>query len=177
MGLLPVHRRVWAKQGERPIVPVCPAYKWLYGFSFVRPQTGETYWLLMPSVSILLMPSVSIEVMNIALAEFARDMNPEGEKQIILLLDRAGFHTGKGLEVPQGIELFYLPPWTPELQPAERLWPLLREAIANKVWTTLCALEDAVEKRCQWFSKNRKKVQAHVGFQWICKMEKQYESH
>ena len=169
MGLLPVHRRVWAKRGERPIVPVCPAYKWLYGFSFVRPQTGETYWLLMPSVS--------IEVMNIALAEFARDMNPEGEKQIILLLDRAGFHTGKGLEVPQGIELFYLPPYTPELQPAERLWSLLREAIANKVWTTLCALEDAVEKRCQWFSKNRKTVQAHVGFQWICKMEKQYESH
>ena len=96
-------------------------------------------------------------------------MNSEGKKQIILLLDRAGFHTSKGLEVPQGIELFYLPPYTPELQPAERLWPLLREAIANKVWTTLSALENAVEKRYQWLSKNRKKVQAHVGFQWICK--------
>ena len=169
LGLLPVHRRVWAKQGERPIAPVCPAYKWFYGLGFVRPQTGETYWKL-------LMPSVSVEVMNLALAEFARDVNPEAKKQIILLLDRAGFHRGKDLEVPQGIELFYLPPYTPELQPAERLWPLLREVVVNKVFTTLSALEDAVVKRCQWFSENRKKVQAHVGFQWICKIEKQYES-
>ena len=143
---------------------MCPAYKWLYGFGFVRPQTGETYSLLMPSVS--------VEVMNLALAEFARDVNPEGKKQIILLLDRAGFHTGKDLEVPEGIELFYLPPYTPELQPAERLWPLLREVVVNKVFTTLSALEEAVVKRCQWFSENTKKVQAHVGFQWIFKMEK-----
>ena len=158
MGLLPVHRRVWAKRGERPIAPVCPAYKWLYGFGFLRPQTGETYWLLMPSVS--------VEVMNLALAEFARDVNPEGKKQIILLLDRAGFHTGKDLEVPEGIELFYLPPYTPELQPAERLWPLLREV--NKVFTTLSALEEAVVKRCQWFSENTKFLQSDLKKPNLC---------
>ena len=168
LGLFPVHRRVWAKQGERPIAPVCPAYNWLYGFGFVRPQTGVTYWLLMPSVS--------VEVMNLALAEFARNVNQDGKKQIILLLDRAGFHTGKGLEVLQGIELFYLPPYTPELQPAERLGSQLREVVVNKVWTTLSALEDVLVKRCRWFSENRKMVQAHVGFQWICKIEKQYNS-
>ena len=67
----------------REDVSVCPAYKWLYGFGFVRPQTGETYWLLMPSVS--------VEVMNLALAEFSRDVDPDGKKQIILLLDRAVF--------------------------------------------------------------------------------------
>jgi len=77
---------------------VCPVYKWLYSFGFVHPQTGETYWLLMPSVS--------VEVLNLALSEFSRDVNPEGKKQIILLLDRAGFHTGKGLEVPKGLSYF-----------------------------------------------------------------------
>ena len=167
MGLLPVHRRVWAKRGERPIASVCPVYKWLYSFGFVHPQTGETYWLLMPSVS--------VEVLNLALSEFSRDVNPEGKKQLILLLDRACFHTGKGLEVPQGIELFYLPPYTPELQPAERLWSLLREVVVNKVFTKLSALEEVVMKRCQWFTRNREKVRAHVGFEWICKIEKQYE--
>ena len=89
LGLLPVHRRVWAKKGVRPTAPVCPAYKWLYGFGFVRPQTGETDWLLMPTVS--------VEVMNLALAEFARDVNPEAKKQIVLLVDRAGFHTSKAV--------------------------------------------------------------------------------
>ena len=73
-----------------------------------------------------------------------------GKKQIILLLDRAGFHTGKGLEVPQGIELFYLLPYTPELQTtAERLWSLLREVIVNKVFTTLSALEEVLVERCR----------------------------
>ena len=79
------------------------------------------------------MPTVSIEVMNLALAEFARDVNPEAKKQIVLLVDRAGFHTSKAVRVPAGIELFYLPPYSPEGQPAERLWPLLREVIANRV--------------------------------------------
>ena len=104
------------------------------------------------------------------------ELRLKGKKQIILLLDRAGFHTGKDLEVPQGIELFYLPPYTPELQPAEQLWPLLREVVVNKVWTTLAALEEEVVKRCQWFSKNWDIARAHVGFQWICEIEKQYES-
>lgn len=121
------------------------------------------------------MPSVSVEVMNLALTEFARDVNPDGKKQIIILLDRADFYTGKDFEVPQGIELYYLPPYTPELQPAERLWSLLREAVVHKVWPTLSALEDVLVKRCRWFSENREKEQAHVGFQWICKIEKQYD--
>ena len=127
---------------RRATAPVCPAYKWLYGFGFVRPQTGETYWLLMPTVS--------VEVMNLALAEFARDVNPEAKKQIVLLVDRAGFHTSKAVQVPAGIELFYLPPYSPELQPAERLWPLLREVIANRVLKTLSSLEKVLVNRCQW---------------------------
>ena len=32
------------RRRKRPTAPVCPAYEWLYGFGFVRPQTGETYW-------------------------------------------------------------------------------------------------------------------------------------
>ena len=79
LGLLPVHRRVWAKRGERPI---CVRHIIWFRFSPLRPM----------------MPSVSVEVMNLALAD---DVNPEGKKQIILLLDRAGFHTGKDLEVPE----------------------------------------------------------------------------
>ncbi len=85
------------------------------------------------------MPTVSIEVMNLALAEFARDVNPEAKKQIVLLVDRAGFHTSKAVRVPAGIE----------------------KVLVN---------------RCQWFSKNWDIVQPHVGFQWICEIEKQYES-
>ena len=48
----------------------------------------------------------------------------------------AGWHISGDLVVPPGIELAFLPPYTPELQPAEHLWPLADEAVANKHFAT-----------------------------------------
>ncbi len=79
------------------------------------------------------------------------------------------------LVVPDGIELVYLPPYTPELQPAERIWPLLRESVANRVFKTLDALEEVLVRRCRWLLQNWEVVQQHVGFEWICKTEKQHQ--
>ena len=107
--------------------------------------------------------------MNLALAEFARDVNPEAKKQIVLLVDRAGFHISKAVQVPAGIELFYLPPYSPELQPAERLWPLLREVIANRVLKTLSSLEKVLVNRCQWFSKTGTLCRHKSGFNGFVK--------
>ena len=75
--------------------------------------------------------------------------------------------------MPAGVELFYLPPYSPELQPAERLWLLVREVVANRVWKTLSDLEEVLLKRCRWFSRNWEIVQAHTGFEWICQIDKQ----
>ena len=121
------------------------------------------------------MPTVSIRVMNIALSEFAKAVNPGNKKRILLLVDRAGFHTGKALVIPDGIEFVYLPPYTPELEPAARIWPLLRESVANRVFKTLDALEAVLVRRCRWLLQNWEVVQQHVGFEWICKTEKQHQ--
>lgn len=52
-------------------------------------------------------------------------------KRILLVLDQADWHRGHELKIPEGIDLLDLPAYSPELQPAERLWPLVDEAIAN----------------------------------------------
>ena len=49
---------------------------------------------------------------------------------MLLVLDGARWHTSKSLKIPEGIHLEFLPPYSPELQPAERLWPLTNEPIA-----------------------------------------------
>ena len=85
------------------------------------------------------------------------------------LVRSGGFSHRYGFRSARGIELCYLLPYTPELQPAERLWPLLREAIANKVCPTLSALEEVLVNRCQWLSKNKEKVQALVDFSGYAK--------
>src|SRR3712207_2972558 len=68
---------------------------------------------------------------------------------IVLGLDNAGWHTAPNLAVPDGIRLVYLPPYSPELQPAEHLWPALDEPLANQSFETLADLERVVANRCR----------------------------
>jgi|GEM_PF-5184185 len=51
--------------------------------------------------------------------KFLRDGD---DKQILLVIDGAGWHRSEQVVVPNGIHLLLLPPYSPELQPAERLW-------------------------------------------------------
>jgi len=61
---------------------------------------------------------------------------------------KAGWHTGGEVEVPEGVHLEFLPSGSPELQPAERLWPLANEALANRLFEELEELEEALADRC-----------------------------
>ena len=117
------------------------------------------------------MPSANIPVMEQALKEFADYHNPRNNKIIILLIDRAGWHMSEQLSVPNGIELYPLPPYTPELQPAEAINPLLKESIANRSFADLDALEEKLIDRCNWLINNPKVVKGAVGFDWICQIE------
>jgi hypothetical protein len=140
LGLKPVIRRVWSPVGRRPIVRVKRGYEWSYLYGFVRPTTGEVYWLILPTVN--------KELFSMALGEFAKEMGVGKDKHIILVLDQAGWHTSGEIEVPEGIHLEFLPTGSPELQPAERLWPLTNEAISNCLFEEIEQMEEALVKRC-----------------------------
>ena len=43
-------------------------------------------------------------------------------------MDQAGWHTNYELEIPEGIHIILMLSHSPELQPAERLWPVTNEA-------------------------------------------------
>ena len=68
----------------------------------------------------------------IALTEFAHAIGAGRGQQILLVLDSAGWHVSPQVQAPAGIHLHFLPPYSPELQPAQRLWPLTHEALANR---------------------------------------------
>lgn len=70
-------------------------------------------------------------------------------KHILLAVDGAGWHTSSDLKLPLGLHLTFLPPYSPELQPAERLWTLVDEPIANQYFETLDDLEEVLFHRCQ----------------------------
>ena len=81
-------------------------------------------------------------------------------------LNRAGWHTSKDLKLPEGLHLTLLPSHSPELQPAERLWPLVDEPIANQSFETLDDLEDVLFERCQSLLQQQDLIQGLTGFHW-----------
>ena len=96
------------------------------------------------------------------LALFARETGAGRDRIIVLVLDSAGWHTAPNLAVPDGIRLVYLPPYSPELQPAEHLWPVLDEPLANKDFETLADLEHVVAERCRVLNNNQLKPDTNV---------------
>ena len=85
-------------------------------------------------------------------------------------MERAGWHISKDLELPSGLHLTFLPSHSPELQPAERLWTLVDEPIANRTFETLDELEDILFHRCQFLLQQQHLIQGLTGFHWWIKI-------
>lgn len=68
--------------------------------------------------------------------------------------------------MPEGIRLVYLPPYSPELQPAETLWVHVDEPIANRHFETLDDLDAALATRCVALANDRDLIQGQAGFHW-----------
>jgi transposase len=158
IGLKPILRRVWRKKGQRPIVTVQPRYKWTYLYGFVCPQSGQSFWMLLPRVA--------VAIWTLVLAEFAAAVGAGPNKRIVLVVDQAGWHCSDDVVIPQGVHLVFQPPYSPELQPAERLWSLSDEALVNERFTDLEALIDAQAERCRRLCEQPEIIRAHTHFHW-----------
>lgn len=104
--------------------------------------------------------------MSVALAEFTRDEGITVQRRAVLVLDGAGWHRARELVVPDGIDLVFLPPASPELQPVERGWPLLDEVVAHRVFADLDELETTLVARCRTLRADRRTVKAHTPCWW-----------
>jgi transposase len=82
----------------------------------------------------LLSPSVNTEYMNHHLRFISEQV--DSNVHIVLVVDNAGWHSAKSLRIPQNITLFYLPAYSPELNPVERLWSYLKSHfLSNRAYS------------------------------------------
>lgn len=114
----------------------------MYAYAAVCPETGES--------AALLLPEANAEAMKLFLGELSRQAGPE--RHVVLVLDGAGYHRSEGLlEGIDNISLLLLPPYSPELNPVERLWNWLKSRVlANCVHQSL---EDLVERTCELWQR------------------------
>lgn len=152
-------KRLWALRGKRPVVAQRRKYQWLYAYIFVEPQTGQSEFLLLPSVN--------VQLMQLALKEFSRAIDPEGKQLIVLLLDQAGWHTSRKLKVPNNIFLLPFPAYTPELSPAEPMVTKLKTPIANKTLEKIQEVEELITKECLRLKNHPQEVRSLTLFPWI----------
>jgi hypothetical protein len=156
-GLLGSPRRCWAPRGTRPTVGARLERKYLYAFAAVSPHDG-----VMDS---LVLPWVNAETMSLFLAEVARRHLDEF---VLMVMDQAGWHLAGELGVPDNMRLFFLPPYSPELNPAEHLWESLREdCFANTVFVDLDAVVQTLADGLSALEDDPRRTQRMTGFEWI----------
>lgn len=158
LGLKPIVRVMWAPRGRRPVARVRIRYQWLYVVGFVCPESGETsFWLV---------PALSTEIFQLLLDAFAQEQGVGPKKRILLVLDQAGWHLSGRLVLPEGLTLVPLPPYSPELQPAEHLWPLIDEPVVNRLVGSLEELEEILGARICVLAERTEQIRASTLFHW-----------
>ena len=156
-GLLGTPRRCWAPRGSRPIVGARLERKYIYAFAAVSPHDG-----VMDS---LVLPWVNAETMSMFLSEAAQR---HADDFIVMAMDQAGWHIAGDLTVPENMRVVLLPPYSPELNPAEHIWEQLREdCFANTVFADLDAVEGTLSAALRTIESNTSKTQKLTGFDWI----------
>jgi len=83
----------------------------------------------------------------------------------IMVLDNGAFHKAKSLKIPHNICLIFLPPYSPELNPAEKIWARFKRDFSNRLFKSLDELDKYV---CQLSnSLEESKVKSICRFRYI----------
>ena len=113
-------------KGVKPVCLFQQVFKSLYLFGAFSPITGNHFELEMPHCN--------TDTFQVFLNEFSRQSVDEFK---IILLDNGAFHKGQTLKVPENIALLFIPPYSPELNPAEKIWWKMKRAFSGKLHKTL----------------------------------------
>ena len=128
-----------------------------YAYAAVSPHDGV--------LDTLVLPEVNTEAMSLFLAEVSARHAAEF---IVMVLDGAGWHKAKHLPVPANIRLVRLPPWSPQLNPAEHVWGEWREKyFANRWFETMDQLDQQLVTGLATLEADAPRIASLTGFDWI----------
>lgn len=137
MGQKGTLTRTWAQKGTRPRLKRQQQFEYAYIFGAVCPARDLAVGLIMPTAN--------TDVMLIHLEHIAASI--PNERHAVIVLDRATWHTTKQLKQFKNISLLHLPPASPELNPTEQIWQVLRdEKLSNRSFD---GYEDIVWSSCE----------------------------
>jgi transposase len=141
LGLLPVVRRRITARGVQPVATVTYQFDNFYLYGAVEPTTGASFFLELPYLN----SRAFQRWLDDFAATFPDSLN-------MLVLDNGAGHKAKAIRWPANVVPVFLPPYSPELNPIERLWRDLKDKLADVPAKTLAALSDAMCAIIQHYS-------------------------
>ena len=149
--------RVWVRKGTRARIPCDHRYGYVYLFSAACPETGAVVGHACPKAN--------TEEMSRHLRDIGEQV-PDG-KPALVVLDGAGWHRSKELNIPANVSLLRLPPYSPELNPIETLFSVLKHRhFANRVFENAEHVRKVVEKVWEDFAGRTEEVMRITRRDW-----------
>jgi transposase len=158
-GLISNFRRSWSKVGKRTIVDRQHSFENRYLFSAVSPVSGDSFHL----TGIDGFDSIAAHTFLLELKKKHKD------KMVIVVWDNAPCHRPMIHRTIPGLIILFLPPYSPELNPAERFFEELRKATANTIFNTIEEQEEVIEKKLNELTDDTAGMKQLLGYDWILK--------
>lgn len=152
VGLMGQVRRVWAPRGVKIRQPVELRYEWEYLNLAVNGLEGTLYWEWMPNMK------------QESIAAVVEGLKEEGAQGIVW--DRAPSHRARKVK-RIGVMLIQQPPYSPELNPAERVFEELRREVEGKVYGDIERKKEAVERELERLASDPERLRSLTGWAWI----------
>jgi transposase len=156
-GLRDGLRRCWCRRGRTAVKRMQMEYEWGYLYGALDVVGGAAEFRVMPTVGL-----------GLTLGFLRQIAGSDPDAQHIVVWDNAGFHQPPGdASLPPNVHLLPLPPYSPELNPAEKAWEFIRDRIGNRVYGVIGAMEDAVCAAARELIASPQKILGLVGDGWM----------
>jgi transposase len=150
-------RSCWAPAPKRPMINRALVREFRYEYAAVSPGDG--------ALDFMTAEKMNTDNMCLFLDQIGKSHDQDF---MVMVLDGASSHKCKDLKVPENLALVFLPPYSPELNPAELIWNMLRRnCFANRVFDSLQAATLQAEIGLLRMSSDKKGMQSLTNWPWI----------
>ena len=150
-------RSCWVPAPHRPVVGLALVREFRYEYAAISPWDG--------GLDFMTAEKMNTENMSRFLDQVSK---AHPDQFIVMVVDGASSHRSKELEIPKNVSFIRLPPYSPELNPAEQIWNILRrDYFANRVFDALDAATVQAESGLAEMAANKLAIRQLTNWPWI----------
>ena len=153
VGLRGMVRRVWGRRGVKVVQRVQLVYRWMYLFLVVDGRRGRLLWTWIDSMK------------SEAIASAVSGLRHQTDVEA-LVWDGARGHRGEKVE-SVGMPTIVQPPYSPELNPAERVFEEVRRWVEGRIYRSIDDKMEAVNAYLRELESDPRRVRSLAGWHWI----------